>query len=86
MKFTLSLGQALCGYDIKVPNLSGGEKRVQGSEVVKPGDSIRIRGGGMPISKQQGQFGDLIITFDIRFPPKLTQEEKAVLWDILGRK
>lgn len=41
------------------------------------------RGLGMPISKDQGKFGDLRVKFDIVFPSKLSDDQKKQLKEIM---
>jgi DnaJ homolog subfamily B member 4 len=45
--------------------------------------SLVCRGLGMPISKEQGKFGDLKVKFDIAFPTQLSDEQKQKLRTIL---
>lgn len=53
--------------------------RVRIDQVVTPGFTRVIRGAGMPISKQPGQRGDLVVTFDIVFPKTLSSQQKEIL-------
>ncbi|KAF4692331.1 hypothetical protein FOZ60_013689 [Perkinsus olseni] len=48
-------------------------------QVVTPGFTRVIRGAGMPVSKQPGQRGDLVVTFDIVFPKTLSPQQKEIL-------
>ncbi|KAJ3307664.1 hypothetical protein HDU93_005956, partial [Gonapodya sp. JEL0774] len=45
------------------------------SNVVQPGQKITLKGQGMPNSKT-GTRGDLIVTVDVEFPKKLTDQQK----------
>ena len=38
----------------------------------------------MPITKAPGQYGDLIIKFDIAFPRSLTDQQKSLVQQALG--
>lgn len=56
-----------------------GSHRSQDHEVVNP-DTIRaVDGLGMPIRKQPGQYGKLLIKFQINFPQKLGHKERDQL-------
>ena len=65
--------QALCGVRVDVP-LLGGEKigiNLQ-DEVIKPSTVKRVIGKGLPNPKDSARRGDLIVSFDIVFPERLS--------------
>ena len=39
---------------------------------------IRMKGEGMPVHQQSGDFGDLLVTFVVHFPNELTNDQKAL--------
>ena len=39
---------------------------------------MRLKGKGFPVYKKEGEFGDLIITYDISIPKNLTEKEKEL--------
>jgi DnaJ family protein B protein 4 len=80
---SIPLYQALCGFDIPLDFLAGQTRTVRSQRVLTPGDKFTVRGGGMPISKDPGKFGDLIIDFQVKFPASLTDVEKREVVDIL---
>ncbi|XP_043703957.1 dnaJ homolog subfamily B member 4-like [Telopea speciosissima] len=47
------------------------------TNIIKPGDEIVIKNEGMPISKVPGKKGNLKIIFNVKFPSKLTEEQKS---------
>ncbi|CAI6361072.1 unnamed protein product [Macrosiphum euphorbiae] len=80
----ITLKQALCGVDIVVPTLT--EKKLPlslKSEVVKPTTTKRFQGYGLPYAKEQSRRGDLLVSFDIKFPETISPAMKAVLCDTL---
>lgn len=82
--FDISLRDALCGSEaqIHVPTIDGPHVHLPLNEVISPQTVRRIPGHGMPLSKQPDTRGDLIVTFNIKFPPQLpqcTREELAKL-------
>ncbi|KAK2941069.1 putative Chaperone protein DnaJ [Blattamonas nauphoetae] len=79
MKQTLTLQQSLCGFEITIPFLNGETRRLSSSNIITPGQTMAIAGSGMPNSKVASQKGNLIVTFDVKFPTSLTMEEKALL-------
>lgn len=81
----ISLVDALTGKNIKITTLDGREVAVTVSDIVKPGREIVIENEGMPISKEPGKNGDLRIRFDVKFPSRLSAEQKSDLRRVLGR-
>ena len=69
----------------------GGEKTIDtmDSKVklkVKPetqnGTKTRLKGKGFPVYKKEGEYGDLIITWQIKIPINLTEKQKALFREI----
>ncbi|XP_016840845.1 dnaJ protein homolog 1 [Nasonia vitripennis] len=80
----LSLKQALCGTVIEVPTLVGEKISLNLTrEIVKPTTVKRIQGHGLPFPKEPSRKGDLLVSFDIKFPETLTQSAKDILYDTL---
>jgi DnaJ-class molecular chaperone len=52
---------------------------LQRNEVTKPGQVHRIKGEGMPKLGNEKVKGDLIVTYHVSFPTKLTQEQKQTV-------
>lgn len=80
----LFLLQALCGSIISVPTLTGEKIPINlMNEIVKPTTVKRIQGHGLPFPKEPSRKGDLIVSFDIKFPDNITQSVKDILYDTL---
>ncbi|KAL3319555.1 DnaJ subfamily B member 4 [Cichlidogyrus casuarinus] len=80
----ISLKDALCGGNITVPALDEQRKlKVPLNGIIKPGSIYRITGEGLPFSKEPHKRGDLIVEFEVLFPPSLSQSDKNKLADIL---
>lgn len=82
----VSLLHALTGFTVHIPTLDGRKLAIPISDTVEPGYSKRVIGEGMPIASQPGARGDLILTFDIVFPPNLNSQQKALVRQALGGK
>ncbi len=83
----VGLREALCGAVVEVPTLQPGGKKVSvncTNEVVKPSTCKRLQGYGLPFPKDPSRKGDLIVKFDIKFPDRLSQSSKDILYDVLG--
>ena len=79
---TLSLKDALCaGVTLILPTIDGKGVKFPLRGVIKP-NSTRVLGGyGMP--KKGGGHGDLIVTFEVSFPNKLTEAQISGLRNLL---
>lgn len=80
----LSLKQALCGTIVEIPTLTGEKITLNLTrEITKPSSVKRIQGHGLPLSREPTRKGDLLVSFDIKFPETLTQSAKDILYDTL---
>ncbi|XP_057542541.1 uncharacterized protein LOC130820976 [Amaranthus tricolor] len=82
MKVTLL--EALTGKTISMTTLDGRNLNIQVSEIVKPGHELVISGEGMPISKEPKKRGNLRIKFEVKFPTRLSADQKADLTRVLS--
>ena len=68
---------AVLGGEITVNTLNGKVKLK-----VRPGTQndakVRLKGKGFPLYKQEGLFGDLIITYHVTIPVNLTEKQKSL--------
>ncbi|PVU90580.1 hypothetical protein BB559_000710 [Furculomyces boomerangus] len=84
MNADLSLEEALCGFKKTIKTIDGRSLTVENvTNVVDPGQESRISNEGMPISKTPGKKGDLIITYNVKFPRSLTPNQKAKIKEAL---
>jgi curved DNA-binding protein len=42
------------------------------------GTLVKLKGKGFPKYKKEGEYGDLLVTYELTLPTKLTAEEKAL--------
>ncbi|KAJ0634393.1 putative DnaJ domain, Chaperone J-domain superfamily [Helianthus annuus] len=80
----ITLLEALTGKTIKVTTLDGRNLVIPITDIIKPGHEEVIQNEGMPISKEPGKKGNLRIKIDIKFPSRLTGEQKLDLKRVLG--
>eukprot|EP01130_Rhizamoeba_saxonica_P017895 TRINITY_DN87_c0_g1_i1.p1 TRINITY_DN87_c0_g1~~TRINITY_DN87_c0_g1_i1.p1 ORF type:complete len:344 (-),score=75.13 TRINITY_DN87_c0_g1_i1:47-1078(-) len=81
---TVNLDDALCGTSLTIPNLQGGSFPVNIDRVIHPNYIHRIPGAGMPISKTPGQYGDLLIKFNVNYPSSLNSQQKSEIRNTLS--
>lgn len=73
----ISFTQAALGGEIEIPTLEGNYKHIL-KEGAQPGDTITLKGKGIPYIKRE-QRGDHIITLEIEIPVNLSDEQKDLL-------
>lgn len=86
MNYTISLKEALCGYDILIPHLSGYKLRLKSKkgEIVQHGQLKAIWNKGMP-QKGSNTFGHLYVKLEIKFPETLDDETVELLKKLLPK-
>ena len=73
----LDLYTAVLGGEIVVDTLDGKVKLKVNPET-QNGTKIKLKGKGFPLYKKEGEFGDLVITFQIKIPGNLTDKQKEL--------
>lgn len=74
----LPLVDALCGTSFTLIQLDGRQLPITVSDVAGPNSQKVVRGEGMPQTKTGGK-GDLRVQFNIIFPKRISDEQKAAL-------
>jgi curved DNA-binding protein len=74
---SIDLYTAILGGEIFVDSLSG-KIKVKVAPETQNGTKIRLKGKGFPVYKQEGQFGDLYITYQVTLPINLTDKQKEM--------
>ncbi|XP_059642455.1 uncharacterized protein LOC132284371 [Cornus florida] len=80
----VTLAEALAGTTVNLTTLDGRNLSIPVNDIVSPGYELVIAREGMPIAKEPGNRGDLRIEFEVKFPTRLTQEQRAALRRALG--
>ena len=70
-----------------IPTLTGEKIPINlANEVIKPTTVKKIAGYGLPLPKEPSKRGDILVSFEIQFPDKLSQNTKDLLHDLLPNK
>ncbi|KAA8526341.1 hypothetical protein F0562_008456 [Nyssa sinensis] len=80
----ISLVEALTGYTVRLTALDGRTLTIPINSVIHPKYEEVVGGEGMPFPKDPTKKGDLRIKFDIQFPKRPTEEQKAGIKKLLG--
>ncbi|TXG73510.1 hypothetical protein EZV62_002089 [Acer yangbiense] len=85
---TLSLTEALCGFQFVLTHLDGRQLLIKSSpgEVVKPDSFKAINDEGMPMYQRPFMKGKLYIHFTVEFPDSLTPDQVKALEAVLPPK
>ncbi|XP_061369216.1 uncharacterized protein LOC133312086 isoform X4 [Gastrolobium bilobum] len=73
----ISLVEALTGYTVQLTTLDGRNLSVSINSIISPTYEEVIKGEGMPIPKEPSKKGNLKVKFNIKFPSRLTSEQKT---------
>eukprot|EP01084_Bolivina_argentea_P095942 172467_1 len=81
----ITLRQALCGYDILIPHLSGYKLRLKSSkgEIVQHGQLKAIYSKGMPQKGSSNTYGHLYVKLEIEFPTQLSNDIRSKIEELL---
>ncbi|MDN3643341.1 J domain-containing protein [Lutimonas halocynthiae] len=73
----LDLYKSILGGEVVIDSFESKVKLKIAPET-QNGTQVKLKGKGFPVYKKEGQFGDLIITFNIKTPVNLTEKEKEL--------
>ena len=73
----LDLFTAVLGGEIIIDTLDG-KVKLKVSPETQNGSKIKLKGKGFPVYKKEGEFGDLVITFQIKTPTNLSDKQKEL--------
>jgi len=73
----LDLYTAVLGGEMVVDTLDG-KVKLKVKPETQNGTKIKLKGKGFPVYKKDGEFGDLVITFQLKIPTNLTEKQKQL--------
>lgn len=81
----ISLKEALCGFNILIPHVSGYKLRLKSepNEVVQHGQLKAVFSKGMPQKGSGNTYGHLYVKFEIVFPEELDEETRQMIGKLL---
>ncbi|XP_013603763.1 PREDICTED: dnaJ homolog subfamily B member 1-like isoform X5 [Brassica oleracea var. oleracea] len=80
----VSLADALIGYTVNLTTLDGRTLTIPVTNVIHPEYGEVVPKEGMPLQKDQTKKGNLILKFNVKFPARLSAEQKAGFKKLLG--
>jgi curved DNA-binding protein len=80
-KVELDLYAAVLGGEITLDTLNG-KVKLKVKPETQNGSKIKLKGKGFPVYKNDGHFGDLFVTYNIKIPTNLTEKQKALFSEL----
>ncbi|MBK8341614.1 MAG: J domain-containing protein [Flavobacteriales bacterium] len=77
----LDLPTAMLGGEITVETMDSKVKMKVAPET-QNGTKVKLKGKGFPVYKQEGQFGDLFVTYNVKLPTGLSEREQALFREL----
>jgi len=77
----LDLYTAVLGGEITIDTLDG-KVKLKVKPETQQGTKVNLKGKGFPVYKNEGQFGDLQITYSVRIPTNLTDKQKILFQEL----
>jgi curved DNA-binding protein len=60
----------------------GGKIKLKVNAETQNGSTVRLKGKGFPMYKQEGKFGDLYVTWQVKIPTNLTEKQKELFREL----
>ena len=73
----IDLYTAVLGGEIILDTLDG-KVKLKVKPETQNGSKIKLKGKGFPVYKTDGEFGDMIITFQVKIPTNLTEKQREL--------
>lgn len=77
----VDLYKAVLGGELVTESFEGKVKLKIAPET-QNGTQVKLKGKGFPVYKKEGEFGDLIVTFDVKVPRNLSAKEKEMFQEL----
>jgi curved DNA-binding protein len=77
----LDLYTAVLGGEITIDTLNG-KVKLKVKPETQNGSKVKLKGKGFPVYKNEGQFGDLYVTYSIKIPTNLTDQQKVLFTEL----
>jgi len=77
----IELYTAVLGGEITIDTLSG-KVKLKVKPETQNGSKVKLKGKGFPVYKNDGQFGDLYITYTVKIPTNLTEKQKGLFAEL----
>jgi curved DNA-binding protein len=77
----IDLYTAVLGGEITIDTLNG-KVKLNVKPETQNGSKVKLTGKGFPVYKNEGKYGDLVITFSVKIPTNLTDKQKTLFAEL----
>jgi len=77
----LDLYTAILGGELTIDTLSG-KVKLKVKPETQNGEKVKLKGKGFPVYKNEGAFGDLYVTYQVKIPTSLTDKQKELFTEL----
>jgi len=77
----LDLYTAVLGGEITIETLSG-KVKIKVKPETQNGTKVNLKGKGFSVYKKEGEFGDLQLTYNIKIPTNISDQQKALFTEL----
>jgi curved DNA-binding protein len=77
----LDLYTAVLGGEITIETLSG-KVKLKVIPETQNGSKVKLKGKGFPVYKNEGLFGDLYVTYNVKIPTNLNEKQKVLFTEL----
>lgn len=78
---TIDLYTAVLGGELMIDTLDG-KVKMKVAPGTQPGSKARLKGKGFPVYKQESQYGDLFVTYQVQIPTHLSDKQKDLFREL----
>jgi curved DNA-binding protein len=77
----LNLYTAILGGEITIETLNG-KVKIKVKAGTQNGSTVKLKGKGFPVYKNEGNYGDMFVTYSITIPTNLTEKQKNIFAEL----
>lgn len=77
----IDLYTAVLGGEITLDTL-GGQVRLKVAPGTQNNTKVQLKGKGFPVYRKEGEYGNLVVTYQVRIPTDLTERQKELFREI----
>ncbi len=78
----IDLYTAVLGGEFILETLDSNKIKLKVNPETQNGSTVRLKGKGFPVYKQEGKFGDLFVTWQVKIPTNLTEKQKELFREL----